>query len=111
MLKLKKRDTRTELVKGVTTQNQKEEPFDFEVEFRNVPRGGAKEVIESLGSMSDSEVVQKMATGWYGVSDESGPLEFTPENVERVMEDRDYGSAIIDTFWTDVLGLQSIRKN
>lgn len=110
-LRVKQRDTRTETVRGTIRQNGVEEEFSFDMEFRNIPRDQVDQQLEELKGLSDVELVEKMATNWWEVEDEDGEMEFSADNIARVMLDPDYGPAVVRTFWTDVLGLRALQKN
>jgi|SaaInlLV_10m_DNA_4_1040232.scaffolds.fasta_scaffold33483_2 hypothetical protein len=113
-MKLRKRVSRKSHVDvGFRGDFGKVEKARFDMEFRILTKEEAKDLLGRAADddLNDVEIIQDYALGWTDVQDEGGnDMEFTPENVEIVMNDQDVYSAIMTAFMEDLLGKKAKVK-
>ena len=94
---------------GRTTQ------VKFIARFRKPGITEAKTLMDRLSSdegVDEQTLMQEYLLGWRDVVDDSGePVEFSEENVNAMLEAREYRSALSSALLSVVLGKQALAKN
>lgn len=96
----------------------------FVVTYKKPPESVAKQLKKSLypgvdadgipleSDVTDHELMEEYLLGWSKVPTSTGEeFEFTPENVEAMLEAREYRLALVRGFLSVLLGRDAIRKN
>lgn len=84
----------------------------FEAEFKYLSQERIDEIIKSARSdeINDNQVLDEVMMGWKGVQEDDGSeLEFSPSNLEMVLQIPGMRSAIVSAFFESLAGAR--RKN
>ena len=84
----------------------------FEAEFKYLSQERIDEIIKSARAeeINDNQVLDEVLAGWKGVQDDDGSeLDFSPSNLELVLQIPGMRSAIVSAFFESLAGAR--RKN
>jgi hypothetical protein len=88
--------------------NNRYQPESFMLDFVALSREEATQLLED----DDREFFQRVIKGWKHVTDENdNPLDFTPENLHKVVQIPYVYSAIVKTYFEEAFGGKAKRKN
>lgn len=88
-------------------EDGKTETRSFKAKFKRLEQSELDTISEGAreGSMTDSEIVDRVLVGWDGVADEHGnPLEFNPENLKALLNLHPTRPSIVRTFYATIGG-------
>lgn len=78
----------------------------FDAEFRRLSQQEVENLMERAreGGMSDAAFVREVMTGWQGVADESGDLEFSAANLDKLLAVYPVAACIIKAYTGSLSG-------
>jgi hypothetical protein len=88
--------------------NNRYQPESFTLNFVAISREEADQLLQD----NDREFFERVVRGWSHVNDENDqPLDFTPENLHKLVQIPYAFSAIVKTYFEEAFGGKAKRKN
>lgn len=83
---------------------------NFDVEFKRLSKSDIQATYERMraGELDDRDLCHELVVGWGRVEGASGKLEFSAENLDKLLEIHPIGRSILDAFFTSLNG--AIKK-
>lgn len=114
LLKGAKSEIDVKVTAEVEIDNGKTMRVPFVCRYRKLPVNEARDLLERVASegIGDEDLMRDHLVDWKGLEDADGDtVEFNADNLETVMQVREYRQAIVGGFMQVLMGRKALEKN